>query len=150
MERQIAGKLFHHLSSNNILNEGQSIIVRLIHWNCTSFTLQWNVDDRWRWIVMDLIWYFLTLVLRLMQSIVRFFLSDSRIFAVWLKPQPIGFAPISLVALRLSASKVNCSGAQPSSQASPKELFWALLATSSTPTHYLQLFEVITFVLILT
>jgi hypothetical protein len=150
MERQIASKLSYHLSSNNILDEGQSIIVRLIHLNCTSFTLQWLFDDRWSWIVMDLIWYSLTLVLRLMQSIMRFFLSDSWITAVWLKPPPIGFAPVSLVPLRLSAWKVNYPGAQPSSQASPKELFWALLPTSSTPTHYLQLFEVITFVLVMT
>ncbi len=33
-----------------------------------------------------------------------------------------------------------------SSRAFPKELFWALLPTSSTPTHYLQLLDVTTFV----
>ncbi len=52
----------------------------------------------------------------------------------------------SPVALRLSASRVNCLRAQYSSRAFPKELFWALLPISSTPTHYLQLLDVTTFV----
>ncbi len=56
------------------------------------------------------------------------------------------FRSTSPAALRLSASRVNCLRVQHSARAFPKDLFWALLPTSSTPTHYIQLLDVTTFV----